>query len=310
MSAPVFVLGSFVVDVAYRTPRLPAWGETLLGAGFALGPGGKGSNQAVAAARAGARVSLLTAVGPDAFGAMGWELWAAEGIETASVRTSELPTGSAAILIDDASASNAIIVVPGACGTLTPADVDRGLHELQAARVFITQLEIPLPAVERGLQLAREAGVFTILNPAPGPAEPLSPSLLALVDFLIPNETEAQQLTGLSVGSPEQDQQAAQALLAMGVGTVILTLGERGSLLCPSSGQPVTIPPVNAGPVVETTGAGDAFCGAFATALAEGRSAESAARFASATAGLAVTRAGTAPSMPRRTEIDALLAYL
>ena len=306
MSNKVFVLGSFVVDAAYRTRRLPVWGETLLGTGFSLGPGGKGSNQAVAAARAGAEVTFLTRVGGDPFGHMGRALWAEEGIDSAAVRESEEPTGSAAILLDPETGQNAIIVVPGACAALTASDVDAAAEQIRGADVFLAQLEVPLPAVRRGLEIAGAAGVRTILNPAP--AQLLEAGMLGLVDFLIPNETEAAEMTGGTVRDRGEAAAAAQKLLDRGARNVILTLGERGSLLLSEGQDPVLTPAFRPARVLDTTGAGDAFCGAFATALAQGSSPVDAARFASAAAGLSVTRHGTARAMPQRSEIDALLA--
>ena len=174
-------------------------------------------------------------------------------------------------------------------------------------RASPTQLDLPLDTVQRGLEIARAAGVVTILNPAPAPASPLPDALIALADYFIPNETEAALLTGLTVETVEQAELAADPLIARGARNVVLTLGSR-PLLRTAGGQSTLIPSFSAGPVVETTGAGDAFCGAFAAALAEGRNAEDAARFASACAGISVTRHGTAPSMPQRAEIEALLS--
>jgi len=300
----VMVMGSFVADVAFRAARLPAWGETLMGETFVLGPGGKGSNQAVAAARAGADVAFFSKLGDDAFGKLARETWQADGIDASLVANCPTATGAAAILIDAVRGENAIIVVPGACFTLTPSEVEAGSAAIGAAKVFLTQLELPLDAVERGLEIARAAGVLTILNPAP--ARPLSDSMIALADFLIPNESEAALLTGLPVETIDDAECAADVLVARGARMVIVTLGARGALLR-SRGETTLIAPFNAGPVLETTGAGDAFCGAFAAALAEGRGPAEAARFASAAAGISVTRAGTAPSMPRRAEVESLL---
>jgi ribokinase len=305
MSNTVLILGSFVVDVAFRAARLPAWGETIMGSNFALGPGGKGSNQAVAAARAGAAVSFFSKVADDTFGQLARATWAAEGIDSTLTGASEVATGAAAILLDERSGENAIIVVPGACFTLTAAEVEAAISAIRAASVFLVQLELPLDTVVTGLRIARAAGVTTILNPAPAPAS-LPDELIALADYFIPNETEAAILTGLPVLSIDQAERAADVLLGRGARNVILTLGARGSLLR-SAGVSTLIPAFNAGPVVETTGAGDAFCGAFAAALASGQSAADAARFASAAAGISVTRAGTAPSMPHRAEIEAVL---
>jgi ribokinase len=311
MSKNLLVMGSFVADTAYRAARLPLWGETLMGSGFALGPGGKGSNQAVAAARAlgsKAAVQFLSKLGDDAFGQLARTTWAAAGIDASLVGTCDTPTGAAAILIDEARGENAIIVVPGACFTLTPAEVDAASEAIRSASVFLTQLELPLDTVERGMEIARQAGVPTILNPAP--AQPLPDSLLALADFLIPNESEAALLTGLPVADVTQAERAARSLLGRGARTVIVTLGEQGALLCMRNEPAILVPSFAAGAVVETTGAGDAFCGGFAAALHEGMPVRQAVRFGCATAGISVTRAGTAPSMPQRDEIDALLRML
>lgn len=307
MRSSVFVLGSFVADAAFRAPRLPAVGETLLGSGFALGPGGKGSNQAVACARAGARTHFLSAVGEDAFGAMARATWAAEGIDARRVKTAPVPTGAAAILLNENSGENAIIVVPGACATITPDDVDAAAEDIGQAKVFVAQLEIPLEAVQRGLKVARAANRLTVLNPAPAPDGSLPREVLDLVDVLIPNESEAERLTGLKVTSHATAEKAAAMLLAQGPRTVLVTLGEAGALLCTRGRSPVQIPPFVAGKVVDTTGAGDAFCGNFAAALANDKPLEDAALWASAAAGLSVTRYGTAPAMPQRGETEALL---
>ncbi len=305
MAKKILVLGSFVADVAFRAARLPGWGETLMGSGFALGPGGKGSNQAVAAARAGATVQMFSRLGDDAFGRLARETWGADGIDASLTETCGTPTGSAVIMIDEVTGENAIIVVPGACFTLRPEDVEAAGEAIRGAEVLLTQLELPLDTVGRGLRLARETGVRTILNPAP--AQSLSDEVLGLADFLIPNESEAALLTGLPVESVAQAEAAAGVLMGRGAKCVIVTLGAQGALVCVEGKAAELVGAFDAGPVLETTGAGDAFCGGFAAALSEGASVLEAARFGCATAGISVTRAGTAPSMPRRDEILALL---
>ncbi|HZT19040.1 MAG TPA: ribokinase [Dongiaceae bacterium] len=300
----VCVMGIFVADLAFRTPRLPVWGETVLGSRFRTGPGGKGSNQAVAAARLGGRTAFISKLGRDAFGRMARELYAAEGIDASCVfETGEEATGGAAIIVDD-KGENAIVVVAGAAEKLTPEDIDRAEGLLGRSAMFMTQLELPVPLVEHGLGLARRLGAATVLNPAP--AAPLPDSLLAQVDYLTPNETEAEALTGLRIASIEDAAAAAELLLARGAGTVVLTLGARGALVR-NRELLRHVPAVDAGPVVDTTGAGDAFNGGFAVALAEGRDLVAAGEFACAVAGLSVTRPGTAPSMPKRAEVDALM---
>jgi ribokinase len=305
VSKPVTVMGSYVADLAFRIDRLPTWGETRMGQSFQLGPGGKGSNQAVAAARAGAQVSFISKLGSDSFGEIARTLYRAEGIDTQYIFTSPNPTGAAAILIDAAKGENAIVVVPGACFELTPSEVDQAADLIATSAVFVAQLELSLPTVEHGLQLARKNHVPTILNPAPATNLPVT--IYPLCDYLTPNETEAAALTGIPVTSLASAEEAAIVLLARGVRNVILTLGPQGALI-KNSTLTRHIPAVNAGPVVETTGAGDAFNGGLATALAEGMDLIEATEFACAVAGISVTRPGTAPSMPRRPEIDSIWA--
>jgi ribokinase len=303
----VTILGSYVADVAFRIDRLPTWGETRMGQTFKLGPGGKGSNQAVAAARAGApgsfKVAFISKLGPDPFGDMARTMYRAEGIDTQYIFSTPNPTGAAAILIDAARGENAIVIVPGACFELTPAEVDQTTALIASSSVFVTQLELPLLIVEHGLRLAHTHGVPTILNPAP--AATLPNSIYPLCDYLTPNETEASALTGIPVTDLASAEKAASSLLALGVRNVILTLGAQGALIkTPTLTR--HIPAVDAGPIVETTGAGDALNGGLATALAEGMNLIEATQFACAVAGISVTRPGTAPSMPYRREIDAI----
>jgi ribokinase len=248
---------------------------------------------------------MISRLGEDAFGRLAWETWAADGIDASMVGTCDVATGSAVILIDEVRGENAILVVPGACYTLSAADVDRVGDAIRSAGVLLVQMELPMATVERGLQIAREAGVVTILNPAP--AQGLSDAMLGLVDYLIPNESEAALLTGMEVESVEQAARAARMLLARGARNVIVTMGAQGALVCAGGSAAVKVAAFDAGAVVETTGAGDAFCGGFAAALSEGLTVLGAAQFGCATAGISVTRAGTAPSMPRRAEIEALL---
>jgi ribokinase len=300
----VTVMGSYVTDMAFRTEKLPAWGETYLGKEFRLGPGGKGSNQAVAAARAGARVSFISKLGRDALGEMARDLYRTEGIDTQHLLKTDSPTGAAAIILDAASGENSIIVVPGACYELTTEEVTQARNLIANSAVFLAQLELALPTVEFGLELAHYLGVPTILNPAPGCRLPAS--IYPDCDYLTPNESEAEVLTGIRVGSLEQAEQAADALLARGVGTVVVTLGAQGALV-KNAQLRQHVPAIDAGPVLETTGAGDAFNGGFAVALSEGQGIFEAVRFGCAVAAISVTRAGTALSMPYRKEVDALI---
>lgn len=302
---PIVILGIFVADTAYRAERQPKMGETILGNSFVLGPGGKGSNQSVAAAMAGGQVHFITRLGADAFADIAHATWARAGVVPEVKVDAESYTGAAYIFIENATGNNAIIVAPGAAGRVSVQDVDAKADLIRSAAIFVTQLEQPIPAALRGLQIARAAGVTTILNPAP--AASLSDEMLALCDYVTPNESEAEALTGLPVTSVAQAKLAAAALLAKGVKAVVITLGDKGALYHDAR-QSVHVPVISAGPVVETTGAGDAFNGGFAVALAEGRDVIDAVRFGCATAGISVTRPGTAPSMPARAEIDALLA--
>ena len=299
----VTVLGSFVADLAFRTNRIPVWGETLMGNEFKLGPGGKGSNQAVAAARAGGRVSFISKLGPDLFGDMARALYKSEGIDTQFLFTTQSATGAAAIIIDAHKGENAIIVVPGACFEVTAEEVDQARALIAGSAIFVAQLELPLPVVEHGLTLAHSLGVPTILNPAP--AAPLPESIYRHIDYITPNESEAAALTGVPVSTVADAEKAADAFLARGVPNAIITLGAQG-VFVKNAQVRAHVPAVNAGKVVETTGAGDAFNGGFAVALSEGMGLVEAARFGCAAAGISITRPGTAPSMPTRAEIDAL----
>lgn len=302
----IAILGIYVADLAFRAPRLPGRGETLLGSGFSMGPGGKGANQAVAAARAGAAVSFITRLGADAFGDTARAAWAREGIRACVPAPGSEATGAAFIFVDERTGDNAIIVYPGAAAALSAADAERYREAIEDAAVLLTQLEQPVAAARRALEIARTAGVVTILNPAP--ATTLDPAIYALCDYITPNESEAQALTGLPVGSLDQARAAGDALLARGVGSALITLGERGALLH-SRDVSVLVPAFDAGPVVDTTGAGDAFNGGFAAALAQGQAPLAAVRFGSALAGLSVTRRGAAASMPTLAEVQALLSH-
>ena len=297
----IVVMGSYVADLAFRTEKLPAWGETYMGTSFKLGPGGKGSNQAVAAARAGAKVSFISKLAHDAFGDLARKTYREEGIDTTHLFETETPTGAAAIIIDALKGENAIIVVPGACFELTPQEVEQARETIAGAAVFVTQLELSLPTVEFGLKLAHSLGVPTILNPAP--CCKLPDSIYQYCDYVTPNETEVEILTGIHVASLNDADRAADALLARGVRNAVITLGAQGALV-KSATRRQHVPAFEAGPVVETTGAGDAFNGGFAVALSENKDIVEAASFGCAVAGISVTRPGTAPSMPYREELD------
>jgi ribokinase len=300
----VAILGIFVADLAFRAGRMPGIGETITGSGFKLGPGGKGSNQSVAAARAGAAVTFISRLGKDDFGRIALSTWKAEGITARVAESADEPTGAAFIYVNDRNGENAIIVVSGAAAGIGEADVEKAADAIRGAAVFVTQLEQPVAAAKRGLEIARGAGVTTIFNPAP--AEPVPDNIYPLCDFVTPNEHEAALLVGMQVRNVEEAHRAGDAFLAKGAGAALITLGEKGALLHTRE-RSVHVPAFDAGPVVETAGAGDAFNGAFAAALARGLEAEEAVRFACAAAGISVTCHGTAPSMPSLAEIEALL---
>ncbi len=304
MKQGIAILGIFVADLAFRASRQPAMGETILGTGFKMGPGGKGSNQAVAAARAGAKVSFISRLGRDAFADIALSSWKAEGIDPQITFAEDEPTGAAYIFVSDETGDNAIIVVPGAAGGIDAAQVEAQRAVIEASRIFVTQLEQPLEAALAGLRIARSAGVTTLFNPAPAAALP--DAIYPLCDYVIPNESEATGLTGLPVSTLDEARAAGDVLLAKGAGAALITLGARGALLHTAKSS-LMVEAFNAGKVIETAGAGDSFVGAFAAALADGMAPEDAVRFGCAAAAISVTRPGTAPAMPMRAEIEALL---
>jgi len=299
--ARVAVVGSLNMDLVARAPRLPHPGETLAGRTFAQVAGGKGGNQAVAAARLGAQVSMLGCVGADANGAQLRAGLEAEGIDCAAVETGREATGVALIVVDDAS-QNAIVIVAGSNGEVTPETIARHQAVLAAADVVICQLETPLDTVQAALATARRLGKTVILNPAPATG-PLPAEWLPLIDYLIPNELEAATLTGLPVGSPEEAATAAAVLRAAGARNVLVTLGPRGVQAALEGAAPALYdaPKVKA---VDTTAAGDTFIGGFAAQLAQGASVDAAIRFAQRAAALSVTRAGAQPSIPTWAEVE------
>ena len=284
---------------------MPKWGETILGIAFKLGPGGKGSNQAVAAARLNSDVRLITKLGRDAFGEMARSFYRQQGMSLDRVyEDPEESSGTATIVVDDQTRENAIVVVQGACGRLTISEVEAAREEIATSDIFLTQLELPIPPTIRGIEIAHEAGVPVILNPA----LPLPKEIFRKVDYLTPNESEALGLIGeKSMTEFEDVEKLADRLIALGVPNVVLTLGEKGAFV---KGPSVCrhIPAFQCGRVVETTGAGDAFAGGLAVALAEKKSLEAATVYGCAVAEISVTRPGTAPSMPTREEVDELIA--
>lgn len=298
MNKPILVVGSLNMDLVVRVARHPIVGETLLGGEFQTFPGGKGANQAVAAARLGAPVRMIGCVGSDAFGA---DLLAAvekDAVSTAFILKHPAAASGVALITVSADGQNTIVVAAGANAQLTAQDVLSAEAAFEDAGAVVIQLEIPLPAVEEAARLGRKHGAVVLLNPAP--AQPLSDGLLALVDYLIPNQTELQQLSGLS--DPDQ---AARALLGRGVRNLVVTLGEQGARWVSPAGQADV--PAFAVRAVDTVAAGDAFVGAFAVALAEGWPVPEALRYGNAAGALSVTRAGAQPSLPTWNEVNNFL---
>ena len=302
--AKVVVVGSTNTDMTVRVPRIPAPGETAGGRDFRVSGGGKGANQAVAAARAGATVEFLTAVGDDELGAQALASLGAEGIDLGLAQRVPGPSGVALIVVDDAG-ENAIAVAAGANEELRPAHVQPIADRLAPGDVLLLQLEIPMAAVLAAATLAHARGARVVLNPAPAPDEGLPDALLQAVTVLAPNEHEAGQITGVRVDDAMGPAQAAALFHGRGVRHVLITLGARGVYVS-SDGRSRLLPAVPVTPI-DTTAAGDVFCGALAVALTEGQSIETAARFAVAAAAISVTRSGAQASAPRRAEIDALL---
>jgi len=283
-----------------KAQRIPSKGETLLGTGYRVDFGGKGSNQAVGCARLGARVNFIAKVGKDSFGDMALDLYCEEGVDTACVRrTANAPTGVGFITVEAATGHNCIVLDPGANEHLSASDVQNFPDAFSSAAVVLTQLETPVPAAEAGLALGRSRGAVTILNPAP--VRPLAPSVLQLVDVLTPNETEAKVLAGLDPQQAMEPEEVARKLIGKGVKQVVMTLGEKGALIV-STSSATQIPPIGV-LAVDTTGAGDAFNAGLAVALASGSDLESAVRFAAVTGGLAVTKEGVIPSLPKIAEV-------
>lgn len=304
MSKPkVAVVGSFNMDLVVKAARRPRKGETLIGDDFGIFIGGKGTNQAIAAARLGAEVHMIGRLGTDLFGDMFLSAFKKEEINTDFiVRDPEVGTGVGTPVID-ADGDNSIIIVPRANMRLTPEDVQKAGKPISETDVLILQLEVPIEASKRAAEIAKSGGATVILNPAP--ATKLDDDFIKLMDILTPNEVETEMLTGIPVADRTGAERAAKSLLEKGVSAVILTLGERGALLV-TKDLIQEIPSYQV-KVVDTTAAGDAFCGALATALARRESLEQATAYANAAGALAVTVLGAEPSMPTAAKLDEFL---
>lgn len=296
----VLVVGSANMDMVVSTPRFPKPGETVLAGEFGMYPGGKGANQAVACAKLGGEVTILAKMGKDMFSEQLTESLERDGVDVGHVFTDEdTPTGIALITVDQ-TGQNEILVVSGSNMNLTPAEIESEADLFDRAGIVMLQLEIPLDVVVRSVQLAKESGAAVILNPAP--AAELPDSLLRSVDFITPNESETELLTGRTVDDHTSAVAAARTLIEKGVRHVILTLGERGVIHVSAEGANAF--PAYSVDVVDTTAAGDAFNGALAFALSQGRTVEEAVPFANAVAGYCVTRMGAQTSMPTYGEVE------
>ena len=301
MIGGIVVVGSLNMDLVVRAPRHPHVGETIIGSDFGTYPGGKGANQAVAAARMGGAVKMVGRVGQDDFGQALLRNVSDNGVDTTFIlRDPHAATGVALITVDDAG-QNTIVVASGANARLTPEDVARAESVFEGASVLVLQLETPVLAISRAIEIAQHYGLWVVLNPAP--AQKLDAGLLASVDYLIPNQTELALLAGV-----QPLEEAVAVLQGWGVPNLIVTLGERGVLI--AQGERQTHLPAHAVEVVDTTAAGDAFVGAFAVALTQGLSTQESAAWGNAAGALAVTRPGAQPSLPNRAELDEFLTRL
>jgi len=299
----ISILGIFVADLAFFAEKIPIEGETVIGNKYVIGPGGKGSNQAVAAAKAGAKTNFISKIGDDQFGSMAKKIYDQSGVDYSHVIISkEHSTGAAGILVNEASGANAINVVPGAAGALTTEDIDTANDTIKNSSIFLTQLEVPKEVVFYALKKAHQHGVTTILNPAP--ASTIDKDIFPIIDYFTPNETEASFYANQPVESPEDAKKAANKFLQMGIKNIIITLGEKGAYFA-NKNESIVVPVTNLkSPVVDTTGAGDAFNAGLAVALSEGKNIRETLVFANTTAGLSTTKIGTANSMPNRDEIE------
>ena len=295
----ILVVGSSNTDMVVRTASHPAPGQTVLGGQFFMNPGGKGANQAVAAARFGGQVTFITKTGNDVFGATAIEQFKKEGIDCRYIGVHPDAASGVALITVDAKGENAIVVAPGANGTLSIEDVSAAKEAIGLTDMVLLQLEIPLATVEHAVALATAAGKCVILNPAP--AQALSDELLKQLSFITPNETEAETLTGIAVNNPESALEAAKVLVSRGVATAIITLGSEGALIWDGEKSThIQAPKVN---VVDTTAAGDVFNGVLAVALADGMYVTGATAFAIQAAAISVTRPGAQSAAPTKEEI-------
>lgn len=300
MSKNILVIGSSNTDMTVKTKELPRPGETVLGGVFTMGPGGKGANQAVAARRLGGDVKFICKVGKDIFGDNAVAGYAAEGLDTSGIIRSELPSGVALISVDE-HAENCIVVASGANADFTVADVEASRKAIEECSILLLQLEIPVPSVVAAARMAHEAGAQVVLNPAP--ACELPEELFKYIDIFIPNETELSTFSGMPVSDADSAAAAACKMQSMGVGRLIVTMGSKGALIVETDGSTVFVPAKKV-KAVDTTAAGDTFCGALCVAVSEGKSLEEAAQFAASASALTVQKMGAQNSIPFRSDLN------
>jgi ribokinase len=304
MTPIITVVGSFAVGLTIRTPQVPIFGQTLIGSDFDMGPGGKGSNQAVATARLGANSYFVGLIGEDKLGEIAIDLYQREGVDTSYLRTTTQMATGAGLIILNSKGENFIILDMGANNLMDAAFVDGAEAQIARSKVVMAVLEIPVAAAQRAMELGKKHGVITILNPAP--ATPLPEALLRTVDYLTPNESELRILLGLPPDDPTPTPELAARLRSMGVQTVVVTMGEQGALILNDTHE-THVPAIRVD-VVDTTGAGDAFNSAFAVALGEGKSLVEAVRYGCCGGAIACTRLGVVPALGQRVQIDRLYA--
>ncbi len=304
MMGRVTVVGSFMFDLVARAPRRPKTGETLIGDSFGMFIGGKGANQAIAASRLNALVCMVGRLGDDLFGNQFLDKFSDEKINTDFVIQDKNNGTGVGMPLIDASGDNSIVIIPRANTALSAKNINQGYEAIANSDILLMQFEVPIEASQRAAEIAKENSTIVILNPAP--AREIPDTLLDLVDILTPNESETEILSGISATTGKEAKEAARILMDKGVETVILTLGSRGSLLLTATVE--SFFPANQVDVVDTTAAGDAFCGALAASLANGSTIEEAVKTGNAAGALAVTKLGAEPSLPKKADLDRFLA--
>lgn len=296
----IVVIGSCNTDMVVKASRLPVPGETILGGTFYMNPGGKGANQAIAAARLGAEVTLISKIGYDLFGLQALEIYRSEKINTEFIFTDQKSPSGVALISVDSFGENSIIVAPGASRSLSVEDIDKAKSKLEEADIILMQLEVPIETVEYAASIAKKHGRKVILNPAP--ASVLSNSFLSSVHTILPNRIEAEMLSGIKVVDAESARRAATAIGEKGIENVVITLGKDGAYV--KEKEECAMIPARQVETIDTTGAGDVFCGAFSVYLSENHTLTESVEFANAAAALAVTRIGAQSAIPYKREIN------